>query len=164
MRNPERFRSSASPIGDQSILSRLKCQDPKHNQLGRTASVCCLAFRDYCISDTCPPVINHCGAVKLISKVQRKGSQLTIKIPLTHNCLPAHHQSAVTFLRLSELPIIDRGSAVLAHTGVGLRGMQERLRQLGGTLQIQSNGHGTQVIATLRTRHHAADLMPPSSK
>jgi signal transduction histidine kinase len=36
-----------------------------------------------------------------------------------------------------------------AHTGVGLRGMRERLRQLGGTLQIQSNGHGTQVIATL---------------
>ena len=36
-----------------------------------------------------------------------------------------------------------------AHTGVGLRGMSERLRQLGGTLQIQSNGHGTQVITTL---------------
>src|ERR1700732_78067 len=36
-----------------------------------------------------------------------------------------------------------------AHAGVGLRGMRERLRQLGGTLQIQSNGHGTQVIATL---------------
>ena len=36
-----------------------------------------------------------------------------------------------------------------AHTGVGLRGMRERLRQLGGTLQIQSIGHGTQVIATL---------------
>jgi len=36
-----------------------------------------------------------------------------------------------------------------AHTGVGLRGMSERLRQLGGTLQIQSNSHGTQVIATL---------------
>ena len=36
-----------------------------------------------------------------------------------------------------------------AHTGVGLRGMRERLRQLGGTLQIQSNGHGTQVIAAL---------------
>ena len=36
-----------------------------------------------------------------------------------------------------------------AHTGVGLRGMRERLRQLGGTLQIQSNGHGTRVIAVL---------------
>ena len=36
-----------------------------------------------------------------------------------------------------------------AHAGVGLRGMRERLRQLGGTLQIQSSGHGTHVIATL---------------
>src|SRR5258708_17661110 len=29
------------------------------------------------------------------------------------------------------------------HAGVGLRGMRERLRRLGGTLQIQSNGAGT---------------------
>ena len=36
-----------------------------------------------------------------------------------------------------------------AHGGVGLRGMRERLRQLGGTLQVQSNGHGTQVTAIL---------------
>jgi signal transduction histidine kinase len=36
-----------------------------------------------------------------------------------------------------------------AETGVGLRGMRERLRQLGGTLQIQSNGHGTRVTAIL---------------
>jgi signal transduction histidine kinase len=36
-----------------------------------------------------------------------------------------------------------------ARSGVGLRGMRERLRQLGGTLQIQSNGHGTRVTAIL---------------
>jgi signal transduction histidine kinase len=34
-------------------------------------------------------------------------------------------------------------------TGVGLRGMRERLRQLGGTLQVQSSGHGTRVTAIL---------------
>jgi len=33
--------------------------------------------------------------------------------------------------------------------GVGIRGMRERLRQLGGGLDIQSNGHGTTVIARL---------------
>jgi signal transduction histidine kinase len=37
----------------------------------------------------------------------------------------------------------------LAHTGVGLRGMRERLRQSGGTLQIQSDGNGTRVTAIL---------------
>jgi len=36
-----------------------------------------------------------------------------------------------------------------AHTGVGLRGMRERLRQLGGTLQVQSNSSGTRVTAIL---------------
>jgi signal transduction histidine kinase len=36
-----------------------------------------------------------------------------------------------------------------AQGGVGLRGMRERLRQFGGTLQVQSNGHGTRVTAVL---------------
>jgi signal transduction histidine kinase len=36
-----------------------------------------------------------------------------------------------------------------SHTGVGLCGMKERLRQLGGTLQIQSSIHGTKVTAIL---------------
>ena len=34
-------------------------------------------------------------------------------------------------------------------TGVGFRGMRERLRQLGGTLEIRSDGQGTAVVATL---------------
>jgi signal transduction histidine kinase len=33
--------------------------------------------------------------------------------------------------------------------GVGIRGMRERLRQLGGTLEIDSNGTGTVVVARL---------------
>jgi len=36
-----------------------------------------------------------------------------------------------------------------AHAGVGLRGMRERLRLLGGTLNIHSSDHGTQVTAIL---------------
>jgi signal transduction histidine kinase len=36
-----------------------------------------------------------------------------------------------------------------SRTGVGFRGMRERLRQLGGTLDIHSDGAGTEVIATL---------------
>jgi signal transduction histidine kinase len=33
--------------------------------------------------------------------------------------------------------------------GVGIRGMRERLRQLGGTLEINSNGTGTVVVVRL---------------
>jgi len=34
-------------------------------------------------------------------------------------------------------------------SGVGIRGMQERLRHFGGTITIQSESSGTCVIATL---------------
>lgn len=48
-----------------------------------------------------------------------------------------------------------------AHTGVGLSGMQERLRQLGGTLQIDSTGNGTRVIAILPV---APTTAPPAAQ
>lgn len=46
-------------------------------------------------------------------------------------------------------------------TGVGFRGMRERLRQLGGSLDIQSNGAGTEVIATLPIQSSATDGAKP---
>ena len=40
-------------------------------------------------------------------------------------------------------------SELSPHAGVGLRGMRERLRLLGGTLKIHSMGQGTRVIAVV---------------
>jgi signal transduction histidine kinase len=46
--------------------------------------------------------------------------------------------------------ILEQGSADwIGSLGVGLRGMSERLRQLGGRLEITSNAAGTQVRATV---------------
>lgn len=42
-----------------------------------------------------------------------------------------------------------RGFARAGRIGVGFSGMRERLRQLGGTLELQSNGDGTLVRAIL---------------
>ena len=40
--------------------------------------------------------------------------------------------------------------AAMAHTGgVGLVGMRERIHELGGQLEMDSDSHGTQVVATL---------------
>jgi two-component system, NarL family, sensor kinase len=39
--------------------------------------------------------------------------------------------------------------ATSGKTGVGFGGMRERLRQLGGTLEIESDGNGTIVSAVL---------------
>jgi len=44
-------------------------------------------------------------------------------------------------------PGIDASLPSLAHAGVGIQGMRERLRRLGGTLRIDSNGCGTKVLA-----------------
>ena len=48
-------------------------------------------------------------------------------------------------------------------TGVGFRGMRERLRQLGGSLDIQSDGAGTAVIATLPMRDSGVAGTKPES-
>ena len=43
----------------------------------------------------------------------------------------------------------DGGRDWMGSPGVGLRGMSERLRQLGGTLKISSNESGTELVATI---------------
>lgn len=46
--------------------------------------------------------------------------------------------------------------------GVGVRGMQERVRQLGGTLDITSGGHGTRVIVRLPIPETQTSLPAPA--
>jgi signal transduction histidine kinase len=65
-------------------------------------------------------------------------------------------------LRLS-VEDLGRGMAVekqsstsISQPGVGIRGMRERIRQLGGTFQIDSNGSGTRVIACFPMADRAA--------
>jgi signal transduction histidine kinase len=48
------------------------------------------------------------------------------------------------------IPVEKREEMAAAGTpGVGIRGMRERIRQLGGTLEISSNGNGTVILARL---------------
>jgi signal transduction histidine kinase len=57
-----------------------------------------------------------------------------------------------------EFEISDRGKGIspdkqremtTAQAGVGVRGMEERIRQFGGTLQISSSDQGTKVRVML---------------
>ena len=48
--------------------------------------------------------------------------------------------------------------------GVGIRGMQERVRQLGGRLEIQSSKGGTTVIAILPTESRTSDSLNPAAE
>ncbi len=76
-----------------------------------------------------------------------------------------HSGSSTATVKLSRTPdqvrleVIDQGHGISKQsqsrvfagesTGVGLRGMRERLRQLGGGLQIRSSDKGTTVTATI---------------
>ena len=76
-----------------------------------------------------------------------------------------HSGSAVAKIRIARsnghvsIEVEDRGKGIppekraamdsIGMPGVGIRGMRERLRQLGGNLEIKSNGDGTIVAAQL---------------
>ena len=49
--------------------------------------------------------------------------------------------------------------------GVGIRGMRERLRQLGGTLEINSNGSGTVIVVRIPISDASSSvkMLPPSA-
>lgn len=75
-----------------------------------------------------------------------------------------HSESASAQIRLAlsrsqlELEIVDYGKGIsaerlremtAAHVGVGVRGMEERVRQFHGKLKMESDLAGTRVIVTL---------------
>lgn len=68
-----------------------------------------------------------------------------IRIAQDEACLRVEIEDAGKGIR----PEKRSGFAASDRTGVGLRGMSERLRLLGGTLHIQSNDCGTRVTAIL---------------
>ena len=53
---------------------------------------------------------------------------------------------------------------LLGGGGVGLRGMRERMLQIGGTLEIESASSGTTVIATVPIQPSGAVVIPIESK
>jgi PAS domain S-box-containing protein len=94
---------------------------------------------------------------------------------ITQECLTNIHRhsgSSTALVRLWRTPaeikleVKDEGRGInqeiqskissSASAGVGLRGMQERVRQIGGTLGIHSNGNGTSVLVSLPLTERAA--------
>jgi two-component system, NarL family, sensor kinase len=74
----------------------------------------------------------HSGSPSCAVKLIQEGGQLRVEIKDTGRGIPQAKQLTMT-----------------SSEGVGLRGMRERIRQLGGTLEIDSSKNGTVVIATL---------------
>ena len=84
----------------------------------------------------------HSGSLTALVRLARSRQQVTLEVKDEGKGFPQGQYGASG----SEIP------------GVGLRGMRERVRQLGGQLEITSNGKGTLVSATLPLPEGA--LMP----
>jgi len=76
----------------------------------------------------------HSGSTTAAIRIQQEGSRLVIQV--------RDYGKGISLEKQLQLA----GSSA----GVGLRGMKERLRQLGGSLSLESEGTGTTVTATLR--------------
>lgn len=77
----------------------------------------------------------HSGSATAAIRVHREGGRIAIQVKDDGKGIPERKQR--------EMAAAGRGD------GVGLGGMRERLRQLGGTLEIQSGPSGTVVSAVL---------------
>jgi PAS domain S-box-containing protein len=77
----------------------------------------------------------HSGSPTATIRLIQEGERLTVQVQDHGRGIPLEKQRA----------LIESGLG-----GVGFAGMRERLRQLGGTLEIRSGGTGTLVGATLK--------------
>jgi signal transduction histidine kinase len=80
----------------------------------------------------------HSGSARATISMVAEDSQIVVTVQDKGKGIPLKRQQ--------ELNSTDR-------TGVGFRGMRERVRQLGGSLKIQSDTNGTVIFATLPVPH-----------
>ncbi len=80
-------------------------------------------------------VHRHSGSARAAIRVRQEGDNLIVKVEDSGKGIPPEKQH--------ELIAAGRG-------GVGFTGMRERLRRLGGTLEIKSDQSGTAVTAILK--------------
>jgi signal transduction histidine kinase len=80
-------------------------------------------------------VVRHSGSAAVIVRLETRASFTVLEIEDFGRGMPA--------------AVMDALSAGVGELGVGILGMRERLRQIGGHLEIRSNGKGTVVTASV---------------
>jgi PAS domain S-box-containing protein len=121
-------------VGGFSERSKVKVELHLAEDLGRLPAECETAiFR----------MVQEC-----LTNIHRHSESSTASISITHDA------------RSIKVEIRDQGKGMPMPTprvGVGIQGMGERIRQLGGNLQIESGGHGTSVVAVFPAKRTSSD-------
>jgi signal transduction histidine kinase len=86
------------------------------------------------VQESLTNIHRHSESPTALVQIDRSPSEITLVVEDKGKGIPAQIQSKISSGEL---------------TGVGLRGMRERVRQFGGHLDVNSNGHGTRVVAVL---------------
>jgi len=101
------------------------------------------------LQETLTNVHRHSGAKQADVTLNSSEGRLILSV--------RDHGRGISAIVLKSL--IEQGSAA----GVGLAGMTERLREIGGKLEIVSNGNGTEIIVRVPVRHRQPPIQFLSS-
>ena len=111
-------------------------------RLPQDLELCLFRIAQECLTN----IHRHSGSLTALVRLLRSPGEITLEVSDEGKGLNQETQSK-----------ISSGES----TGVGLRGMRERVKQLGGTLEIRSNGHGTTVIAKMPVEESAQIVAIP---
>jgi PAS domain S-box-containing protein len=103
---------------------------PDYERLPRESEIALFRIVQECLTN----IHRHSGSQTAFIRFRQSAGEIVCEVKDEGRGMPPEQSSTL---------------ALPGMMGVGLRGMQERLRQLGGNLKINSGGHGTAITATL---------------
>lgn len=121
------LKSYAAGFAERSKINMDLELNSDLGQLPKDHELCLFRIAQECLTN----VHRHSGSPKATVRLARTPSGIELEIKDEGRGLDEDIQARIA-----------SGESV----GVGFRGMQERVRQIGGTLTVQSDGHGTSVI------------------
>ncbi len=117
--------------------------DPNLGRLSRESETAIFRIVQECLTN----IHRHSGSPNASVRIVREAHHVKLEIRDQGRGMPAS---------------ADRTSASPFRAGVGIQGMRERIRQLGGQFDIQSGAGGTVVLATLPAGNIAIESVSPA--
>lgn len=124
-------------FGERSKIAVRLDMPPDFGRLSKEAEIALFRVVQECLTN----IHRHSGSSTAAIRLRRENDSISLEVRDEGRGIPA-----------DKLQLLNSTGTL----GVGFRGMRERLRQLGGSLGVSSNGSGTVVAATLRDQQPTA--------